>query len=135
MTMTSEGRFLPRLEARSSSRLAERISASCSSDDGSCSWSVRRRIRAWKFGRVALKPSMRARETPCTSTRMRPSGSLSMRMMTATVPTSKRSSSPGSSSSLSRCATSRIIRLPESAWSTAWIDSSRATDSGAMMNG
>ena len=70
---------------------------------------------------------MRARDSPCTSTRMRPSGSFSMRMISATVPTGNTSSAPGSSSSCFFCAASRIIRFSASAWSTALIERSRLT--------
>ena len=58
---------------------------------------------------------------------MRPSGSLSMRMMRATVPTVNMSSGPGSSSSCLFCAVSRIMRLSARAWSTALIERSRLT--------
>ncbi len=133
--MTSDGRFFPRLVARSRVRFTERIRASFSMDDGSCGASPTRSMRAWRYGRSERYSVTRARQTPCTSTRIRSSGSLSIRMMTATVPTSNRSLAVGSSSSLSFWATSRIIRFSDSARSTAWIESSLATESGAMMNG
>jgi len=66
---------------------------------------------------------------------MRSSGSLSIRMMIATVPTSYRPSMSGSSSSRSFCVTSSTIRLSDSARSTARMLARRAIDSGAMMNG
>jgi hypothetical protein len=47
--------------------------------------------------------------------RMRPSGSLSMRMMMATVPVRYRSSSPGSSFWKSFCAVSMMTRFSASA--------------------
>ena len=58
---------------------------------------------------------------------MRPSGSFSIRMMRAAVPTGKMSSGPGSSSSCFLWAASRIIRFSASAWSTALIERSRLT--------
>ncbi len=66
---------------------------------------------------------------------MRPSGSLSIRMITAAVPTSKRSASPGLSAAASRWATSMITRLSASARSTASTLLSRPTESGRMMYG
>src|SRR4029450_6513457 len=45
------------------------------------------------------------------------------------------SSGPGSSSSCRFCAASRIMRLSESAWSTALMERSRLTYSGTIMNG
>ena len=42
---------------------------------------------AWRCGWPSSKPVMRARPMPWTRTRMRPSGSFSIRMMRATVPT------------------------------------------------
>ena len=90
---------------------------------------------ACRNGSCWLNSSSRARQTPCTSTRMRPSGSFSMRMMTPTVPMVNRSSSSGSSTLLSFWDTSRIMRLSDRARSTALIDFSRLTESGTMMNG
>jgi hypothetical protein len=66
---------------------------------------------------------------------MRLSGSLSIRMITPTVPTVNRSFSPGSSVWLSFCASIRIMRFSERAFSTALIDFSRLTERGTMMNG
>src|SRR6476661_4395235 len=77
----------------------------------------------------------RARDSPCTRMRMRPSGSLSIRMITAAVPTSNRSASPGLSLAASRWATSMITRLSERARSTASTLLSRPTESGRMMYG
>ena len=77
----------------------------------------------------------RARERPCTRSRMRPSGSFSIRMIAATVPTGKSSSGRGVSFCASRCATSMMIRCSASAASTAVIDFSRETESGRMMKG
>ena len=84
--------------------------------------SAMRLIRAWRNGSCLLNSSTLARQTPCTRTRIRPSGSFSIRMMTPTVPIENRSSSPGSSIWLSF-------------WATALIERSRLTDNGTMMNG
>ena len=135
MTMTSGEIGLPRLADFSRAALTLRIRASISRFLSVASGSVIGSMRACRCGWPSSKDTMRARPMPCTSTRMRPSGSFSMRMMRATVPTVKMSSGPGSSSSCRFCAASRIMRLSERAWSTALIERSRLTYSGTIMNG
>ena len=66
---------------------------------------------------------------------MRPSGSFSIRMIAATVPTVKSSAGRGVSFWASCCATSMMIRCSARAASTALMDFSRETESGRMMNG
>ena len=88
MTRTSDGMFFPSPDARSRARLTERSSASFSIEPPSYAGSAMRSIFAVRWGRSAEISFTRARHTPCTRTRMRSSGSLSMRMMTATVPIS-----------------------------------------------
>ena len=88
MTMTSGEMGLPRFCDFSRAALTLRIRASTSSEPCSvASGSPTVSIRAWRWGSPSSKEAMRARERPCTSTRMRPSGSFSMRMMRAAVPT------------------------------------------------
>ena len=76
---------------------------------------------------------MRARETPCTRRRIRPSGSFNMRMIAASVPISWSSAAPGVSLSFCFCRVSMITRCSASAASTALIDFSRETERGTMM--
>src|ERR1700693_5978219 len=78
---------------------------------------------------------MRGRARPWTRRRMRPSGSLSIRMIAATVPTGKSSLGRGVSFCASLCATSMMIRCSARAASTAVMDFSRETESGRVMNG
>ena len=88
MTMTSGEMGLPRFCDFSRAALTLRIRASTSSEPFSPpSGSVTVSTWAWRWGRPSSKEPMRARERPCTSTRMRPSGSFSIRMMSAAVPT------------------------------------------------
>ncbi len=127
ITITSGEMGLPRFCDFSSAALTLRINASVSSEPFSASGSLTTSIRACMCGSPSSNDTMRARDSPCTSTRIRPSGSFSMRMIRATVPTEKTSSAPGSSSSCFFCAASRIMRFSASAWSTALIDFSRLT--------
>ena len=88
MTMTSGEMFLPSETDFSRFCLTLRRSASCSggsSFSGASSSSFV--IFALKNGSSERNESTRARERPCTSSRMRPSGSFSIRMIAATVPT------------------------------------------------
>ncbi len=128
MTMTSGEMGLPRFDDFSRADLTLRISASTSRwlrSTPSASATVS--MRACRKAGPSSKLVMRARPTPCTSTRMRPSGSLSMRMMRAAVPMVKMSSGPGSSSSCFFWAASRIMRFSARAWSMALMDRSRLT--------
>ena len=135
MTMTSGEIDFPSCTAFSSSWRTLRTSASTSRVPGGSGWSVSCSIFACRKGSVCARWTTRARATPCTRMRMRPSGSFSMRMMLAAVPTSKRSAGCGSSTAGSRCATSISMRFSASERSTAWMLFSRATDSGRMMKG
>ena len=128
MTMTSGEMGLPRFEDFSRADFTLRMRASTSrlpfsTPSGSATVS----IRAWRKAGPSSKEVMRARPTPCTRTRMRPSGSLSMRMMRAAVPMVKMSSGPGSSSSCFFWAARRIMRFSARAWSMALIERSRLT--------
>src|SRR2546428_516679 len=134
MTITSEEIALPSEALFSSDFLTVRIIASCSIA-GLTAGSTMRVRRAVVNDSPRTNSSTPARQTPCISTRMRPSGSFSIRMMTPTVPTLNRSFSFGSSTWLSFWDTRRIIRFSARAWSTALIERSRLTDSGTMMNG
>ena len=88
MTITSGEMFLPSETDFSRFCLTLRRSASCSGGSSSgVSGSSSRVILAFRYGSSASTESIRARERPWTSRRMRPSGSLSMRMIAATVPT------------------------------------------------
>ena len=128
MTMTSGEMGLPRFCDFSRAAFTLRMRASISSEPfGTPSGSLTTSIRACMWGRPSSHDEIRARESPCTRTRMRPSGSFSMRMMRATVPTGYTSSAPGSSSSCRFCAARRIMRFSARAWSTALIDRSRLT--------
>ncbi len=135
MTMTSGEMGLPRLADFSRAAFTLRIKASSSRPFPTGSGSGIDSMRACRKGWPSSKDLMRARPTPCTSTRMRPSGSFSMRMIRATVPTVNMSSGPGSSSSCRFWAVSRIMRLSARAASTALIDRSRLTYSGTIMKG
>ena len=88
MTMTSGEMFLPSETDFSRFCLTLRSSASCSGGNSSgVADSSSRVILALRYGSSARNESMRARERPCTSRRIRPSGSFSIRMIAATVPT------------------------------------------------
>ena len=88
ITITSGEIGLPRFCDFSRAAFTLRMRASISSDPFSApSGSLTTSMRACMWGRPSSNEAMRARESPCTSTRMRPSGSLSIRMMRATVPT------------------------------------------------
>ncbi len=88
MTITSGEMGLPRLLDFSRAALTLRIKASSSREPFSwISGSAMGSIRACRWGTPSSKERTRAREIPCTRTRMRPSGSFSIRMMRATVPT------------------------------------------------
>ena len=136
MTMTSCEIALPSETDFSMFCLTLRSRASCSGGSSlAVSGSSSRVILAFRYGSSERIESMRARDRPCTSSRIRPSGSFNMRMMAATVPTPNRSSGRGVSLVASRCATSMMIRCSASAASTAVIDFSRETESGRMMKG
>ena len=88
MTMTSGEMFLPSETDFSRFCLTLRRSASCSGGSSSGdAGSSRRVILALMYGSSERTVSTRARVRPWTSSRMRPSGSLSIRMIAATVPT------------------------------------------------
>ena len=87
MTMTSGEMGLPRLADFSSAALTLRIRASTSRFFSLTSPSVTGSTLACRCGWPSSKPVMRARPMPWTRTRMRPSGSFSILMMRATVPT------------------------------------------------
>ncbi len=88
MTMTSGEMFLPSATDFSRFCLTLRRSASCSGGSSPGAWgSSSRVILALRYGSSASTESTRARVRPWTSRRMRPSGSLSIRMIAATVPT------------------------------------------------
>ena len=88
MTMTSGEMFLPSETDFSRFCLTLRSSASCSGGSSSAgAASSRRVILALRYGSSERTESMRARERPWTRRRMRPSGSFSIRMIAATVPT------------------------------------------------
>jgi hypothetical protein len=88
ITMTSGEIGLPRLLDFSRAAFTLRMRAStsrvCFSGPGG---STTVSIRACRWGRPSSNEVMRARPIPCTRTRIRPSGSFSIRMMRATVPT------------------------------------------------
>jgi hypothetical protein len=135
MAMTSGEMFLPRLTARSREARTFLTSASTSSERSGAADSGSEESFARRYSPASSIDSTRARARPCTSMRMRPSGSLSIRMMTATVPVTYRSSPAGSSLSRSRCETRKIMRFSPSASSTARMDFSRETKSGTIMKG
>jgi hypothetical protein len=87
ITITSGEIGLPRFCDFSSAALTLRIMASTSSElfEGSDSTTVS--TCACRCGSPSSNAVMRARDRPWTSTRMRPSGSFSMRMISAAVPT------------------------------------------------
>ncbi len=87
MTITSGEIGLPRLADFSSAAFTLRISASTSRPFSPTSGSTTGSTRACRCGWPSSKDWMRARPMPWTRTRIRPSGSFSMRMMSATVPT------------------------------------------------
>ena len=87
ITITSGEIGLPRFCDFSSAALTLRIMASTSSEPGALSGSATVSTCACRWGRPSSWDKIRARDSPCTSTRMRPSGSFSMRMMSAAVPT------------------------------------------------
>ena len=88
ITMTSGEMGLPRFCDFSRAAFTLRMRASISSEPFSTpSGSLTTSMCACMWGRASSKEAMRARESPWTRTRMRPSGSFSMRMMSATVPT------------------------------------------------
>jgi hypothetical protein len=103
--------FLPSVTAFSSEERTLRMSASTSRFGAATSGSCIGSMRACRKLPVSSTCETRARERPCTRMRMRPSGSLSMRMMIAAVPTGKTSVAPGSSLAMSRCAASMIMRF------------------------
>ena len=115
MAMTSGEMFFPRLTAFSieAAHIADRVPRLRASSSGVIS--CRGSIRAWRKLVVSSMKLIRARETPWTRMRMRPSGSLSIRIMIATVPMSKTSPAPGFLLLESRWATSMIIRFSASA--------------------
>ena len=89
MTMTSGEMLLP--SDTDFSRFCLTLRSSASSSGGSSSLgagSSRRVILALRYGSVCDEvESSRARDRPWTRMRMRPSGSFSIRMIAATVPT------------------------------------------------
>ena len=136
MTMTSCEMFLPSETDFSRFCLTLRSRASCSGGSSLVGPGSSSRVTfTLRYGSSARNESIRARARPWTSSRMRPSGSLSIRMIAATVPTGYSSSARGVSFCASFCATSMMIRCSASAASTALIDFSRETESGRMMNG
>ena len=76
-----------------------------------------------------------ARSTPSTSTRMLPSGSLTLCTMLASVPTVKISSGLGSSTEASCCVARKIFLSPASASSSARTEASRPTMNGCIICG
>ena len=136
MTMTSGEMVLPRETDFSRFCFTLRRRASCSggrSVGGSVSSSFV--ILTLRYGSSDSTASMRARARPWTRRRMRPSGSFSILMIAATVPTPCRSAGPGVSFWPSFWATSMMMRWSARAASTALMDFSRETERGRMMNG
>ena len=85
---------------------------------------------AAKQSTVSVKPTTFARCKPSTNTFTVPSGSLSICNTVATVPTSYKSDSSGSSLLADFCATNRISLLPSEANSSALTDFARPTKRG-----
>ena len=132
---TSGEIFFPRLAARSIEPRTLRTRASTSSEFSGANGSEIGVTLAFTYSPPPSTESTLQRESPCISMRIRPSGSLSIRMMIATVPTVYRSSCSGSSLLRSFCDTKRIIRFSLRAVSTALTERSRETNSGTIING
>src|SRR3990170_4097082 len=112
-----------------------RMSASTSREPSRTLPSVSLSIRTRTEGFESMNSKTRPLTTPWIRILRRPSGSLSIRMIMATVPVRYRSSGFGSSSDGSLCVARKMYRSRPSASSTAAIDASRPTNRGSVMYG